>query len=91
VIARPPSNGAPNDTFTFPLPATTLGLDGADGTEEGTTAGDAGDTGPGPLTLLAETRHLYDLPFARPPTPMGEPEPLAVPGAPPFDDTHTTE
>jgi hypothetical protein len=90
VIARPPLNGAPNDTCTCPFPATTPGLAGAEGTALGTTAGDAGDAGPGPFAFRAKTWHVYDFPFERPTTSTGEATPAANPGTPPSEETHDT-
>ena len=83
-------NGALNDTFTCPFPPTTPGLAGAEGTALGTTAGEGVDAGPGPFVFFAETWHVYDLPFDRPTTAIGEPAPEANPGTPPSDDTHDT-
>ncbi|MDQ1477075.1 MAG: hypothetical protein QOE62_2304 [Actinomycetota bacterium] len=90
VIGRPPLNGALNDTVTCPFPASTPGLAGAEGTALGTTAADAGDAGPGPFVFFAETWHVYDFPFERPTTVIGDPAPATDPGTPPFDDTHDT-
>ena len=86
MIALPPSAGATNDTVTCAFPAATVGCAGALGTVLGTTTADAGDAAPGPFAFVAATVHVYDFPFDRPPTTIGDPAPGAEPGAPPFDD-----
>ena len=88
MIARPPLNGAPNDTVTWAFPTATFGVAGALGTVLGTTTVDAGDGTPVPFAFVARTVHVYDFAFERPPTRMGELAPEADPVAPPFDDTH---
>jgi len=88
VIVLPPSDGATNVTETWPLPASTAGCAGADGTVLGTTTADAGDAAPVPFAFVAATVHVYDLPFDSPPTTIGEPAPEADPATPPFDDVH---
>jgi len=42
VIARPPSNGAANETVSSPLPAPAVGCEGASGTVLGVTAFESG-------------------------------------------------
>ncbi len=88
MIALPPSNGATNDTVTCAFPATTVGCTGASGTPFGITATEAGDAAPVPFAFVAVTVHVYDFPFVRPPTTIGEPAPGPPPATPPFDDTH---
>jgi hypothetical protein len=90
VIAAPPSNGATNDTVTCALPATTVGCTGGSGTPFGTTAADASDAGLVPFTFVADTVHVYDFPFVRPPTTVGDARSDTEPDTPPFDDTHAT-
>jgi hypothetical protein len=88
VITLPPSNGALNDTPTCAFPGVTVGCAGASGTRFGTTTTDATDAGPEPLAFVADTVHVYDFPFDKPPTTTGEPAPDAEPATPPLDDTH---
>ena len=56
----------------------------------GTAATDAGDAAPGPFAFVAVTVQVYDFPFVRPPTTVGEAVSVAEPGLPPFDDAHAT-
>ena len=86
MIALPPSNGATNDTVSCPLPTSALGVAGALGTVLGIAAGDGGDAGLVPFAFVAVTVHVYDFPFVRAPTVIGEPAPFADPEVPPFDD-----
>ncbi len=88
VIAEPPSAGATNVTTTLASPATTDGCAGASGTVLGTTATDAGDTGPSPSAFVANTVHVYVLPFVKPVTVIGDDTPPTEPAAPPSDDEH---
>ena len=44
----------------------------------GVTAFEGTDAGPGPTPLLATTVNVYAVPFARPVTVIGEPDPVAV-------------
>ena len=88
MIALPPSAGATNDTVTCALPATTVGCGGTLGTVLGIATADAGDATPVPFAFVADTVHVYDLPFDNKPTTSGDPAPLADPVAPPFDGTH---
>ncbi len=90
MIALPPSNGATNDTVTCAFPATTAGCTGASGTALGTATADADDVAPVPIAFVAVTVHVYDFPFVRPPTTVGEAVSVAEPGLPPFDDAHAT-
>ncbi len=90
VIALPPSNGGTNDTVTCPFPAPTTGAAGALGTVFGTAAADAGDAAPAPFAFVAVTVHVYDFPFVRPPTTVGEAVSDTEPGLPPFDEAHAT-
>jgi hypothetical protein len=78
VIALPPSSGATNETEISSSPGATVGRAGADGTVLGTTAPDAGDAAPVPLAFVAFTVHVYNLPFVKPLTTIGEPAPDAV-------------
>ena len=91
LIALPPSPGATNDTLTCAFPPDTVGAAGADGTVLGITATDAAEGTPSPFVLVAITVHVYDLPFVRPPTTMGEPMSAATPATPPFDEMHAAE
>jgi len=86
VIVVPPSNGATNDTVICAFPRLTVGCAGADGTVLGMTTADAGDAGPEPFAFVAETVHVYDLPFVSEPTTIGDTAPDADPAVPPFDD-----
>jgi hypothetical protein len=88
VIGLPPSNGAPKMTVTSPLPAPTVGVAGADGTVLGITTAEGGDAGPSPFAFVAVTVHVYDFPFDKPPTTIGDAAPAAAPDVPPFDDVH---
>ena len=90
MIALPPSNGGTNDTVTCALPATTVGVAGASGARFGITATDAGDAAPVPFAFVAATVQVYDFPFVREPTTVGDAASVTEPVAPPFDDTHTT-
>ena len=90
MIALPPSNGAPNETVTCAFPATTVGAVGALGTVFGTTLTDAVDIAPVPFAFVALTVQVYDFPFVRPETRIGELAPVFDPAAPPFDDAHAT-
>jgi hypothetical protein len=90
VIGLPPSNGATNDTVTWPFPAPTTGAAGALGTVFGTAAADADDTAPVPLRFVAATVQVYDFPFVREPTTVGDAASVTEPVTPPFDDTHAT-
>jgi len=90
VIALPPSAGGTNDTVTCAFPATTVGGAGASGTALGTTTADAADAAPVPFAFVAATVHVYDFPFVREPTTVGDARPATEPKAPPFDDTHAT-
>ena len=88
-MARPPLNGAPNETVSCPFPTTTVGFAGAVGTVLGIVAFDAGDDPLGPFTFVAVTVHVYDFPFDRPSTTICESTSKAAPATPPFDDVHT--
>jgi len=88
VIALPPSAGGTNDTVTCAFPATTVGAAGALGTVLGIATADAADATPVPFAFVADTVHVYDLPFDNEPTTIGEPAPLTEPETPPFDGTH---
>jgi hypothetical protein len=88
VIARPPSNGATNTTVTWPLPAPTVGAAGAVGTVLGMTAAEAADAAPGPFAFVAVTVQVYDFPFDKLPTTIGEAAPFTDPAVPPFDEEH---
>ena len=90
MIALPPFPGATNDTVTCAFPATTVGAAGALGTVLGTTANEAGDNAPAPFAFAAATVHVYDFPFVRPPTTVGEAGSVTEPVTPPFDDTQAT-
>ena len=90
VIALPPSVGGTNDTVTCAFPATTVGAAGALGTVLGIATVDAGDAAPVPFAFVAATVHVYDFPFVREPTTVGDARSDTAPGAPPFDDTHPT-
>ena len=41
-----------------------------------------------PALFVAVTEHVYDFPFVRPDTVIGEAAPDPDPGVPPFDDEH---
>jgi hypothetical protein len=86
VIALPPSNGATNDTVSCPLPTPAVGRPGAVGTVLGVTARDAGDGSLAPFAFVAVTVHVYDCPFERPPTEIGELTAEFALGTPPFDE-----
>jgi hypothetical protein len=88
VIALPPSFVAVNVTVICASPGVTAGCAGADGTVLGMTTADAGDAAPVPFAFVAATVQVYDFPFDRPPTTIGEPAPAAKPDVPPFDDAH---
>jgi len=90
VMTLPPSAGAVNVTVICASAAATVGGPGAFGVVLGVAAFDGGEVGPGPLTLLAPTVHVYDFPLVSPVTVMGEDVPFALPVAPPFDDAQTT-
>jgi len=90
VIALPPSVGGVKATVTWPFPGVTVGCAGALGTVLGTAATDSGDAGPVPFAFVALTVQVYDFPFDRPPTTVGDAVSEAEPGVPPFDDVHTT-
>jgi hypothetical protein len=90
VIALPPSAGATNDTVTCAFPATTVGCAGVSGTALGTATADAGDAAPVPFAFVADTVHVYDFPFVKLPTTVGDAASAAEPGAPPFDEAHAT-
>ena len=90
MIALPPSAGGTNDTVTCAFPATTVGAAGASGTALGTTAADADEAAPVPFAFVAATVHVYDFPFVRPTTTVGDAVGEAEPGVPPFDDAHAT-
>jgi len=64
------------------FPAETPGAAGAPGTVLGMTAADAGDAAPAPFVLLAMTEHVYESPFVRPATMIGEVAPVFAPGLP---------
>ena len=86
VIALPPSFGAVNVTVICALPDVTPGAAGAAGTVLGVVAAEAGDAAPAPFAFVAATVHVYDLPFVRPPTTVGDAASEADPAAPQFDD-----
>jgi hypothetical protein len=88
VIGLPPSNGATNNTVSFPFPTPAVGCPGAVGTVLGTAAFDAGDAGLVPFAFVAVTVHVYVLPLESEPTTIGDDVAEFVFGAPPFDDTH---
>ncbi len=88
VIGLPPSAGATNDTVTCALPDDTVGAAGALGNVLGTTAADAGDAAPAPFAFAAVTVHVYDFPFVKAPTTVGDATSDTDPGLPPFDDAH---
>jgi hypothetical protein len=90
VIALPPSFGALKATVICWSPGSTVGCAGADGTVLGMTIADAGEAGPAPFAFVAVTVHVYDFPFVKPPTTIGDDGPDASPGAPPFDDAQLT-
>ncbi len=90
MIALPPFPGATNDTVTCAFPATTVGCAGALGTVLGTAAADAGEKAPVPFPFVAATVHVYDFPFVRPLTTVGDATSLTETVTPPFDDTHAT-
>jgi hypothetical protein len=90
VIALPPLLGAANETVICAFPATTAGCAGAKGVVLGIAAIDAVDGAPSPFTFVAVTVHVYDLPFVRPFTTIGEVGPPAEPAVPPFDDEQFT-
>ena len=90
VIALPPLAGATNDTVTCPLPTATVGCAGALGIVLGTATADAGDAAPAPFAFVADTVHVYDFPFVRPLTTVGDAVSEVDAEAPPFDDTHAT-
>ena len=90
MIGLPPSNGATNDTVTWPFPAPTTGAAGALGTVLGTATADAGDAAPVPFAFVAATVQVYDFPFVNRPTTVGDARSATEPAAPPFDDTHAT-
>jgi len=56
----------------------------------GTTTAEGGDGAPEPFAFAAVTVHVYDFPFDKPPTTIGETAPAPVPGAPPLEDAHVT-
>jgi hypothetical protein len=86
-MALPPSAGATNATEICPLPGVVTGWAGASGMVAGTTvAFDAGDSAESPMTLVAWTVHVYDLPFVSDCTEIGELVPELVPVAPPSLD-----
>ena len=90
VIALPPSNGATNDTVTCAFAGESVGGAGALGTVLGTATADAGDNAPVPFAFVAVTVHVYDFPFVRPLTTVGDAVSEVDAEAPPFDDTHAT-
>ena len=90
MIALPPSAGATNDTVTCAFPATTVGAAGASGTALGTTTAEADDATPVPLAFVAATVQVYDFPFVRPATTVGDATSVTEPGAPPFDEAQAT-
>ena len=87
-MGLPPSNGATNVTVICAFPAVAVGCVGGSGTRFGTTTDDAGDAAPDPFAFVAVTVHVYDLPFDKVPTTIGEAPPEARPARPPSDDTH---
>ena len=90
VIVLPPSNGATNDTVTCAFPGESVGAAGALGTVLGTATADAGDNAPVPFAFVAVTVHVYDFPFVRPLTTVGDAVSEVDAEAPPFDDAHAT-
>ena len=88
MIALPPSKGATKATVICAFPAATVGAAGALGTVLGMTADDAGEAAPGPFAFVAVTLHVYDKPFDKPPTTIGEPAPVIEPDVPVPEGTH---
>jgi hypothetical protein len=88
VIALPPSNGVGNDTVSCALPAMTAGCAGAEGTVLGVTWADSGEDGLWPSAFVAVTVQVYELPFDKPTTTIGEPVPAAIPAVPPCRGAH---
>ena len=72
------------------MPTATVGCAGALGTVLGTAAADADDTAPAPFAFVAVTVHVYDFPFVRPLTTVGDAVSEVDAEAPPFDDAHAT-
>ena len=73
VIAEPPvEEGAVKLIEALPFPAAALTLVGAPGTVAGVIADEGVDDAPFPFELVAVTVKVYEVPFARPATVMGE-------------------
>jgi hypothetical protein len=89
VIALPPLFGAVNDTTMSALPGTTVGCAGVDGTVLGIATADSAEGAPSPFAFVAVTVHVYDFPFDRPATTIGELAPPSEPAAPPFEDAQS--
>jgi len=91
MIAEPPLNGGTKVTRMLVVPARTLGGAGAPGTAFGTAVTDGADGRPSPLAFVANTVHVYVLPFVNRLTRSGDVVPVAVPVAPPSDDVQVAE
>jgi hypothetical protein len=88
VMGEPPFAGGENFTVMRASPGVTVGFAGADGGFVSVVAADSGDAGPSPFALVANTVHVYVLPFVSPVTMMGDAAPDNVPGMPPLVEMH---
>ncbi len=78
MIAEPSSNGGAKVTDADWAPAVADTEVGASGTVAGVTAADAGESGPGPMPLVARTVKVYLSPSVKPVTVSGPTDPDAV-------------
>ena len=73
MIAAPPLlTGAVNATLSDPSPRVATTPVGAAGVVAGIAAAEAEEAGPAPTAFVAVTVHVYDFPFVRPDTVIGE-------------------
>jgi len=83
VIALPPVLGATKAAEIDALPCVSVGAAGVLGTVAGTAVADAAEADPSPTTFVANTVHVYVLPFVSDDTTIGELPPVFDPAAPP--------
>jgi hypothetical protein len=90
IVAPPLLAGGVNVTEADAFPRVALPIVGAPGTVAGTKLFDAADGAPVPTALVAVTLQVYALPFVRPDTTIGLPDPVFEPKTPPSVDVHVT-
>jgi hypothetical protein len=84
VIAEPLSDGAVKLTLASAFPAVANRFEGASGVDAGVTGLDADDGAESPRLFVATTVKVYEEPFVRPVTVIGDSEADAV--KPPGDE-----